>query len=83
MKKKFKRSTVIPVLLLIYLAVMSIMGLRGLRTGQMSLAAYIATIAITLGIIYLLHVFLKKRERLRDERLKDLENSNQKIQNTK
>lgn len=72
---KIKRSTLIPLLLLIYLAVMAWMGLDGLRSGQMSLPAYLGTIAITLGIIVLLHFFLKKREALRQERLQDLNNS--------
>lgn len=75
MSKKIPRSTLIPILLLIYLAIMSYIGLAGVRSGQMSVIGYIATIAITLGVIYLLHIFLKKRDRLRAERLKDIENS--------
>lgn len=57
---KLRRSTVIPVLLLIYLAVMSYLGLPELRAGRY--AYYFGIIGVTLLLIYLLHVFLKKRE---------------------
>lgn len=78
MSRKIPRSTVVPAILLVYLAVMSYIGLDGLRSGATSLFAYIATIVVTLGVILLLHLFLKKRDRLRAERLKDIENSNKK-----
>ena len=71
-----KRSTTIPLILLVYLAAMAYMGLDGLRSGQTSLFAYIATIVVTLGVIFLLRIFLLKRERLRKERLDDLKNNN-------
>ena len=64
-----------PALLLVYLAVMAYLGLDGLRSGQTSLAAYVATIVVSLGVIILLHFFLKKRERLRRERMEDLLNN--------
>lgn len=73
---KFTRPVVIPLILLIYLAVMAFLGLDGLRTGQTSLFQYVATIVITLGIIVLLHFYLKKRERLRRQRLNDIKKSN-------
>lgn len=51
---KLTRPVVIPLILLVYLAVMAFLGLDGLRTGQTSLFQYVATIVITLGIIVLL-----------------------------
>ncbi len=73
---KLTRPVVIPLILLVYLAVMAFLGLDGLRTGQTSLFQYVATIVITLGIIVLLHFYLKKRERLRRQRLNDIKKSN-------
>ena len=73
---KVTRPVVIPLILLVYLAVMAFLGLDGLRTGQTSLFQYVATIVITLGIIVLLHFYLKKRERLRRQRLNDIKKSN-------
>lgn len=59
---KLSRPIVIPCILLAYLAVMSYFGLDGLRSGQISLFQYIATIVLTLGVIVLLHFYLRKRE---------------------
>ena len=73
---KLTRPVVIPLILLVYLAVMAFLGLDGLRTGQTSLFQYVATRVITLGIIVLLHFYLKKRERLRRQRLNDIKKSN-------
>lgn len=73
---KLTRPVVIPLILLVYLAVMACLGLDGLRTGQTSLFQYVATIVITLGIIVLLHFYLKKRERLRRQILNDIKKSN-------
>ncbi|MFG6385584.1 MAG: hypothetical protein K1V80_03810 [Muribaculaceae bacterium] len=73
---KLTRPVVIPLILLVYLAVMAFLGLDGLRTGQTSLFQYVTTIVITLGIIVLLHFYLKKRERLRRQRLNDIKKSN-------
>ncbi len=72
---KYSRAIIVPALLLVYLAVMAYLGLDGLRSGQTSLAAYVATIVVSLGVIILLHFFLKKRERLRRERMEDLLNN--------
>ncbi|MBO5267201.1 MAG: hypothetical protein J6B13_00370 [Muribaculaceae bacterium] len=73
---KIHRSTLIPAILLVYLAVMAWLGLDGLRSGQTSVPAYVATIIVTLAVIVLLHFFLRKRERLRRERFDDI-NRNQ------
>ena len=72
---KYSRAIIVPALLLVYLAVMAYLGLDGLRSGQTSLAAYVATVVVSLGVIVLLHFFLKKRERLRRERMEDLLNN--------
>lgn len=73
MSRKIKRSALVPAILLAYLAVMAWVGFDNLRAGRLSLATYVATIVVTLGVIYLLHLFLKKRDRLRAERLAGLE----------
>ena len=70
--KRTRKHILIPSLLAIYLAFMAYMGLDGLRSGQIPPLQYFATIAITLGIIILLYFILKKRERLRNERLEDI-----------
>ena len=72
---KYSRAIIVPALLLVYLAVMAYLGLDGLRSGQTSLAAYVATIVVSLGVTILLHFLLKKRERLRRERMEDLLNN--------
>lgn len=69
---KYRRSTVLPVILLAYLTVMAVFGLKGVKTGETSMLTYILTIVVTLALIIVLHFFLKKREKLRDERLKDI-----------
>lgn len=63
---KLKRSTVIPVLLLIYLAVMAYIGRSELLAGHY--LYYFGIIGATLVCIVLLHFSLKRRERLRAER---------------
>lgn len=70
--RRIPRHILIPAILLVYLAIMAILGLDGLRTGATTLTQYILTIAVTLGIIVLLYFFIKKRDRLREERLRDL-----------
>ncbi len=74
---KINRPVFIPLVLTVYLVIMSVIGLEGLRNGQTSFIQYIGTIVITAGIIILLHFHLKKRERLRAQRLKDLENNSE------
>ena len=63
---KIKRSTLIPAILLVYLGVMSYIGYPEFTAGHY--LYYFGVIGITLVIIVILHFFLKKRERLRDER---------------
>lgn len=61
---KLRRSTFIPVLLLIYLGVMSYIGYPEFQQGHY--LYYFGVIGVTLVIIAILHLFLKKRERLRE-----------------
>lgn len=65
-----KRSTTIPLLLLVYLAVMSYVGRGELTAGNYLF--YFGVIGITLVCIVLLHFSLKRRERLRREREEDM-----------
>lgn len=69
---KLSRATLIPGLLLIYLAVMSAMGWKEYAAGRTTPMEYFGVIALTLGIIVLLHFSIKRRERLRRERLDDM-----------
>ncbi len=61
-KPRWRRKSVwLPAILLVYLAVMAVIGLPELRAGNY--LYYFSIIGITLIVIGLLHVFLKKRER--------------------
>lgn len=63
---KIKRSTLIPALLLAYLGVMSYIGYPEFQAGHY--LYYFGVIGVTLVIILVLHIFLKKRERMREHR---------------
>lgn len=65
-----KRSTVIPLIMLVYLAVMSYIGRGEFFAGHY--LYYFGIIGISLVIIVLLHFSLKRRERLRRERESDM-----------
>lgn len=67
-KTKYKRSTVLPIILLIYLIIMACMGYKGVQTGETSMLTYVLTIIVTLALIITLHFFLKRREKYREER---------------
>lgn len=69
---KAKRSTIIPLILLVYLAVMATIGWDDYAAGRNSALHYFGVITATLAIIVLLHFSLKRRERLRRERLDDI-----------
>lgn len=60
---KLRRSTFIPLILLVYLAVMSYIGFPEYQQGHY--LYYFGVIGVTLAIIWLLHLFLKKREKQR------------------
>lgn len=68
MRKRIPKSTFLPLILLIYLAVMSCFGYREYSAGKMSAAYFFGIIAATLIVIVLLHIFLKKREKYRNSR---------------
>lgn len=67
---RLKRSTVIPIILIAYLAVMAYIGRGELFAGHY--LYYFGIIGCTLIVIVLLHFSLKRRERLRRERESDL-----------
>lgn len=72
-----KRSTVIPLVLLVYLGVMACIGWPDYAAGRTSAFFYFGVIALTLVILVLLHFNLKRREQLRRERLSDMNNKQQ------
>ena len=65
---RVKKSTVLPLILLIYLAVMSYIGYGSYSIGAISALYFYGGIGATLIVIFLLHLSLKRRERLRAER---------------
>lgn len=69
---KLNRSIIIPAVLVIYLAVMSYIGYPAYLSGEMSALYYFGVIGATLVVIFLLHLNLRKRERLRREREADM-----------
>ncbi len=66
-----KRSTLIPLVLAVYLAVMASIGWPDYQAGRTSALFYFGVIAITVVVLILLHFNLKRREQLRRERLED------------
>lgn len=66
MKSRFTRTTVLPLALLIYLAVLAWMARGRLASGQY--LYYFGVIGGSLVIIFLLWLVLRKRDRLRRER---------------
>ncbi len=71
---KIKKSTLLPLTLLAYLAVMSYIGYADYAAGRSSALYYFGVIGATLLVIILLHFSLKHRERLRNERENDMKN---------
>ncbi|MDE6137027.1 MAG: hypothetical protein K2F97_06090 [Muribaculaceae bacterium] len=65
---KIKRSTLIPAVLLVYLAVMAAIGYSDYAAGRMSALYYFGIIAITLVVLVLLHFSLRRREKFRDNK---------------
>lgn len=63
---KLRRSTLIPSILLIYLGVMSYIGYPEFQQGHY--LYYFGVIGVTLVIIAILHLFLKKQERQREQK---------------
>lgn len=75
---KLKRSTVIPGILSLYLLVMASIGYPEYAAGRTSPLYYFGIIGTTIVILILLHFSLKHRDRLRRERLEEMENNNEK-----
>lgn len=70
---KLKRSTFIPLCLLLYLGFMAAyFGYPSYCRGAISTTEFVLIVGITLLVIVLLHFSLKRRERLRQEREKHL-----------
>ncbi len=63
---KLRLSTLIPIILLIYLGVMSYIGYPEFENGNY--LYYFGVIGITLVIIVILHFYLKRREAIRRNR---------------
>lgn len=72
---RIKKSTLLPILLLIYLGVMAWIGYPEYAAGHTSALYYFGIIAATICIIVLLHFSLKRRERLKTERENDIRNN--------
>ena len=75
MKPALKKSTYLPVLLAVYLIVMATIG-RGLATTKP--LEYYAVLAISAGVIVLLHFTLRKKERLAERKNDPKNNENTK-----
>lgn len=75
---KAKRSTVIPMMLFIYLLVMSALGYSGYASGTTSGRQYFGIIGATMAVIVLLHFNIKRRDRLHNERQERLNSMNDK-----
>ena len=70
------KAVVIPLALLAYLGIMSYIGYDGYASGEFSALYYFGVIAVSLLVIILLHISLKRRERLRREREDDIKRNN-------
>lgn len=64
--KRLKKSTFLPILLLMYLAAMSYIGFPEYQKGNYFY--YFGIIGATLIVIFLLHLSLKRKERLKKQR---------------
>lgn len=67
--KRLKKSTFLPILLLLYLAAMSYIGFPEYQKGNY--LYYFGIIGATLIVIFLLHLSLKRKERLKKKREKE------------
>lgn len=78
---KIQRSTLIPSILALYLAVMAYIGYPEYAAGRTSALYYFGIIAITIVILILLHFSLKRRDRMRRERIEDINRHSTKQEN--
>ncbi len=74
---KSKRHIIIPALLLVYLGIVAFFSYENVQTGEVSMNEYILTIVGTLLIIVVLFFVLRRRDKLRQERLNDLNKNKQ------
>lgn len=74
---KLKRSTVLPSILGVYLLVMAIIGYPQYVSGEESPLFYFGVLGVSILVIVLLHFNLRRQERLRRERMDDIEKNNQ------
>ena len=74
---KLKRSTVLPSILGVYLLVMAIIGYPQSASGEESPLFYFGVLGASILVIVLLHFNLRRQERLRRERMDDIEKNNQ------
>ena len=72
---KPKKSTLLPIVLALYLALMAYIGYPSYKSGEFSPLYYFGSIAATLAIIIILHFVLKRRERLKEEREREMRNN--------
>ncbi len=63
---KTKKSTWLPLILLVYLLVMAYIGRQQLVAGKY--LQYFGVLGVSLIVIVLLHFVLKKKERMQEER---------------
>ena len=76
---KIKKSTLIPLVLAVYLAVMARIGYPEYAAGRTSALYYFGIIGATIVILIALHFNLKRRERYAREREMDMENHSGKL----
>ena len=68
-QNKFKKSTIIPFALTVYLAIMAYYGRSMYFTGEK--LQYFGVIGITSIIIIILHFSLKKKEQVKEQNIKN------------
>ena len=71
--KPIKKSTILPIALLLYLAARAYVGRSYFFAGEYLF--YFGVIGATLLIIIILHFVLKKKEKLQEKRKNDQENN--------
>ena len=62
-RRRMRRSVWLPCVLVLYLGIMSYVGLPIYRAGNY--LHYFGVIGVTLVVIIMLHIFLKKRENIK------------------
>lgn len=73
---KYKRSTVIPAILSVYLLIMAAIGWPRYASGEESALFYFGVLGVTVVVIVLLHFNLKRQEKLRRKRIDETNSDN-------